>query len=69
MESSEVESSPSQSPAWFQGPAVARDPRATRILAKTIFKELRTGGLSSRQVLSIATELIGLVTEEMRQED
>ncbi|HZO13728.1 MAG TPA: hypothetical protein VFB62_10725 [Polyangiaceae bacterium] len=42
------------------------DPRRARILAKTIYRELRSGGLDERAVLALATELLGLVAEDMR---
>lgn len=42
------------------------DPRALRILAKTIFRELRSSGYSSRQLMELASELLGCVTAEMK---
>jgi hypothetical protein len=47
-------------------PTVAGDERGTRILAKTIYRELRTSGLDERDVLVVATELLGLVAEDLR---
>jgi hypothetical protein len=41
------------------------DPRALKILAKSIFKELRAQGYSPQQVLSLATEIIALVTSDI----
>ena len=41
-------------------------PRAARVLAKTLFRYLRHNGLAEREVIAIATELIGLVAEDMR---
>lgn len=41
------------------------DPRALKILAKSIFKELKSQGYDSKQVVSLATELISLVTSDM----
>ena len=43
-----------------------RDPRAVRILAKTIFRELRASGYSEEDVMSLASELLGIVTVEMK---
>lgn len=43
-----------------------RDPRALRILAKSIYRELRQGGLVEEDVLSVAGELLGLVTSEVK---
>ena len=45
---------------------VLGDARSARILAKTIYRELRSEGLDEREVLSIASELLGLVAEEVR---
>ena len=41
-------------------------PRGVRIVSKSIYKELRAGGLSEDEVLAIATELLGLVAAEIR---
>lgn len=48
-------------------PALLDDPRSKRILAKTIYRELRESGMNERDVLTVATELIGLVTGDLRQ--
>ena len=42
------------------------DPRALRILAKTIYRELRQGGLAEEDVMSLAGELLSLVTIEVK---
>src|SRR5262249_12916964 len=41
------------------------DPKALRILAKSIFKELRAQGYTPQQILSFATEIVSLVTSEI----
>ncbi len=43
-----------------------QDVKATRILAKSLFKELRGNGYSPNQILSLSTELIDLVTKDLR---
>jgi hypothetical protein len=43
-----------------------QDAKATRILAKSLFKELRGNGYSPNQILSLSTELIELVTQDLR---
>ena len=48
-------------------PAGERD-KAVRILAKSIFRELKTNGYTSRQIVALSSELIGLVTRDMRAE-
>ncbi len=44
------------------------DDKATQILAKSLFKELRHSGYSSNQILGLTTELIDLVTQNLREE-
>lgn len=43
--------------------------KGTRILARSFFKELRDNGYSHSQILALSTELIDLVTREVRAED
>jgi hypothetical protein len=42
------------------------DSKATKILAKSLFKELRSNGYSANQILGLTTELIDLVTQDLR---
>jgi hypothetical protein len=42
------------------------DPRRARILAASIYRELRAGGMSERDVLAIATELLSQLTSDLR---
>jgi broad-specificity NMP kinase len=44
------------------------DVKGTRILAKSLFKELRGNGYSPNQILNLSTELIDLVTQDLRIE-
>jgi hypothetical protein len=44
------------------------DNKGTKILAKSLFKELRGNGYSPNQILSLSTELIELVTQDLRDE-
>ncbi|HLK35687.1 MAG TPA: hypothetical protein VKU41_02970 [Polyangiaceae bacterium] len=44
----------------------ARDARALSILAKTIYRELRTSGFEARDVIALAGELLGQVTSEVK---
>jgi broad-specificity NMP kinase len=44
------------------------DVKGTRILAKSLFKELRGNGYSPNQILNLSTELIDLVTQDLRVE-
>lgn len=45
---------------------ISRDPRALKILAKTIYRELRQSGLVAEDVMAIAGELLSLVTADVR---
>jgi hypothetical protein len=44
----------------------ARDPRALAILAKTIYRELRANGYEERDVMLLASELLGAVATEVK---
>jgi hypothetical protein len=44
------------------------DNKGTKILAKTLFKELRGNGYSTNQILGLSTELIDLVTQDLKDE-
>jgi hypothetical protein len=54
----------SATPDWLK--SASRDPRALRILAKTIYRELRTGGLAEEDVMALAGELLSLVTCDVK---
>jgi hypothetical protein len=45
----------------------ARDRRALAILAKTIYRELRSSGFEARDVIALAGELLGQVTSEVAE--
>jgi hypothetical protein len=44
----------------------AREPRTLAILAKTIYRELRSSGYQTRDVIALAGELLAQVTSEVR---
>jgi hypothetical protein len=44
----------------------ARNSRTLAILAKTIYRELRSSGFDARDVMALAGELLGQVTTEVR---
>lgn len=44
------------------------DTRAARILARSLFRDMRANGYHNQQILALATELIDLVTRDMRGE-
>jgi hypothetical protein len=43
-----------------------RDPKALAILAKTIYRELRSSGYAERDVMALAGELLGMVASEVK---
>jgi hypothetical protein len=45
-----------------------KDPRTVEVLARDVYRELRRGGFSERDVLALAGELLSLVTHEVRGE-
>jgi hypothetical protein len=42
--------------------------KALRILSKSIYKELRQNGYEPKQIVALATELIGLVTSDIKED-
>ena len=46
----------------------ARDPRALALLAKTIYRELRSSGFEARDVMTLAGELLSHVTTDVKSE-
>ena len=63
-------SSPPAAPAASDradpGAASPRDPRTLPIVAKTIYRELRQSGLTEKEVMSVAGELLGLLAADVR---
>lgn len=51
---------------FFRGLSSGVDPRGTKILARTIYRELRQAGLDERDVVAIATELLGQTASELK---
>jgi hypothetical protein len=48
-------------------PPEQADPRAAKILARSLFKDLVAHGMSSDQIIAVASELIAHVTQELKQ--
>lgn len=45
------------------------DKKGPKILARSFFTQLRTGGYTQNQIIDIATELLDLVTSDIRDGD
>lgn len=43
-----------------------RDPKALAILAKTIYRELRSSGYGEKDVMALAGELLGMVAADVK---
>lgn len=46
----------------------ARDARTLAIMAKTIYRELRSSGFEARDVITLAGELLSQVTSDVKAE-
>ena len=46
---------------------MSTDKKGTKILARTFFAQLRAGDYTPNQILDIATELIDLVTTDLKE--
>ncbi|MEQ9497281.1 MAG: hypothetical protein RIT81_10490 [Deltaproteobacteria bacterium] len=42
--------------------------KPARILARTIFKDMKGYGVSNQKIIEVASELIGLVTDQLRED-
>ncbi len=42
--------------------------RALKILSKSLYRDLRQNGYEPKQIVAVATELIGLVTSDIKEE-
>jgi hypothetical protein len=45
---------------------LSTDKQAPRILARTFFNQLRASGYTPTQIIGVATELLDLVTEDIK---
>jgi hypothetical protein len=43
--------------------------KSVKILAKSLFRELRSNGYDDRQIVALSAELISLLTSEIKEED
>ena len=62
-----VNSASNRSTASPTIPATApSNDKAVRILAKSLFRQLKDGGYQNRDILTLSTELVSLITTDMR---
>lgn len=47
---------------------MSTDVKGSKILARTFFNQLRSSGYTPNQIIGIATELIDLVTTDLRED-
>ena len=47
---------------------VEAEPRALRILAKSVFRELKTSGYTRSDIVAFATEMLSLVSTDLRSQ-
>ncbi|MFK7990969.1 MAG: hypothetical protein AB8I08_33420 [Sandaracinaceae bacterium] len=51
------------------GRPTAPEPRARRIVAKSVFRELKTSGYSRSDIVAFATEMLSLVSTDLQSTD
>ena len=44
-----------------------RTPQTSRIVAKSFYKELKRNGFSRNEILEISSEILGLVTNDIKE--
>jgi hypothetical protein len=49
-------------------PAVPNRERALKILSKSLYRELRQNGYEPKQIVALATEIVALVTSDMKED-
>jgi hypothetical protein len=47
---------------------MAPDPKALKLIARSLFKEMKEHGYEGRHVISVSTELLALVTADLQQQ-
>jgi hypothetical protein len=50
----------------MRGSAPSGGEKALRIIAKSLFRELKQNGYNSKQIVSLSSELLALVTLDLR---
>ena len=55
-------------PEAAPGQLLRSQDKSVKILAKSLFRELRTNGYDDRQIVALSAELISLLTTDIREE-
>lgn len=55
-------------PEALRTAAAAPKEKAVKIIAKSMYKELRNNGYDPKQIVALSSELISLVTNEMKED-
>lgn len=58
---------PTTAPATISAAMPNRE-KALKILSKSIYKEMRQNGYEPKQIVALATELISLVTSDIKED-
>jgi hypothetical protein len=59
---------PRSSSSVARAAAVAADAKTARILARSIFRDMQSYGISNDKILEVASELIALVTHQLKED-
>ncbi len=64
-----MHTSPSTPAVMPVPPTKQSNAKTARILARTIFKDMKGYGVTNEKILEVASELIGLVTNQLKEDD
>ncbi|HVU49191.1 MAG TPA: hypothetical protein VHL80_00805 [Polyangia bacterium] len=65
----QMKSAVAEAPAVPSGSAaIPNRDKALKILSKSIYKEMRQNGYEPKQIVALATELISLVTSDIKED-
>ncbi|HVZ74235.1 MAG TPA: hypothetical protein VHJ20_17770 [Polyangia bacterium] len=62
-----TQTKPGEKPATVPSTIPNRE-KALKILSKSIYKEMRQNGYEPKQIVALATELISLVTSDIKED-
>jgi hypothetical protein len=68
MKSGVADAPTAVSPVSPSTAAIPNREKALKILSKSIYKEMRQNGYEPKQIVALATELISLVTSDIKED-